>query len=864
VGSIAERATVDDADAIAPRGLTSAQAKTRLLEFGPNELPPEKSQSILATLWKIVREPMLVLLLLAAAVYGAIGSLQEGAMLVCFALFSIVIMIFQERRSENALQALRSLAAPVATVLRDGVKTRLSAVELVPGDVVLIAEGERVAADGEVIGAVELAVDESLLTGESVPVDKFAASTLSPLNESNQLHSGTVVVRGRGSMRVTATGTQTRTGRLGTALADVVAGPTHLQKTTASLVRFFGLLSAAVCLLLALYYGWTMHDWVQGILSGISLGMAMLPEEFPVALTIFLAVGAWHMAQHGVLVRHAAAVEALGAATCLCVDKTGTITENRMRVKCLDNGTDRFVVDAANVPSSLVPMLRAAYYASRLDTHDPIDLAIVDLARATIKEELDGQWKLLHEYGLTPERMAVSQVWRKPDGVIVVAAKGAPEAVAAFCRLKGGKERHTLDRAQKLATDGLRVLGVALCTLVDEDLPEDPQQFPFKFLGLVGFEDPIRVTVPSAIAAAKRAGMAVKLITGDFPETARAIAVAAGITSSQNVVTGEQIADLSQSELTALALSSEVFARIRPEQKLQLVTALQAGGQTVAMTGDGVNDAPALKAADIGIAMGERGTDVAKEASDLILLEEDFGNILNAVHVGRRIFDNLRKVMIYITAVHVPIAGLALLPVMFGLPIAVWPLHVVVLEVVIDSMCSIAFESTPAERDIMLRPPRPNTEPVVGPIQVGYGLLQGGVALAGVFGLYWACNAVGLNPDAARTMALIAMVTVNVGLVATNMAERSVFEGTRMRLPVVFWWIAGIAVVVMSSAITISPIRNMFAFDVPSAPQVLIAAAIGFAPLLIFEGLKLVSGVRKAVSPKEQVMKNGRSSSIAG
>ena len=819
-------------------GLSETEAQRRLAEVGPNEIPEAAARSFWRSLLGVASEPVLLLLIVAAVVYFVIGDAAEGVMLLVFALFTISLMVVQEQRSENALKALRELGAPVASVLRDGVERRIPARLVVPGDVALLSEGERVPADGEVIEAEGLSIDESLLTGESVAVDKLAAD--------NQAYAGTLVVRGHGAIHVTATGAGTETGKLGASLAAIVDGPTHLQRTTARLVRLFGIIAIIVCAGLVAYYGLALGDWLQGILSGIALGMAMLPEEFPVALAVLLAIGAWRLAQVRVLVRRSAVIEALGSATCLCVDKTGTLTENRMRLRLLDTGRESLELGSgALVAGPFAELLETALLASRRGSHDPMDLAIVDLADSAATLTGDNGRALEREYGLTPELLAVSQVWSEGDHRLMVASKGAPEAIVALCRLEPAAAEDVLARVHGLARRGLRVLGIAAAEVPDGDLPAAQHEFAFRFLGLAAFEDPVRSTVRSAVAEAHGAGIRIKMITGDYPETARAIATEAGLAVGAGVVTGGDLAAFGPEALARAACDVDVFARVRPDQKLSLVTALQAAGESVAMTGDGVNDAPALKAADIGIAMGKRGTAVAREAADIVLLDDDFNHIIDAVRMGRRIFDNLRKVIIYIAAIHVPIAGLALLPVLFGLPVALWPLHVVILEMVVDSMCAIAFETTPAERDLMRRPPRRRTESVAGLPQILLGLLQGTILLVAVFGIYWGMLAAGTDDDIARAMTLITLVAGDVGLVFVNSSQRAALAGGSTLPHKWFWIIGGTVTALMVAALAVPALRDLFYFGLPSPGQIVLALGAALAALATIDLLRLIPAVRR-------------------
>jgi len=825
-------------------GLTSAEAQRRLGQYGPNSLPSARPPTFWDRLLRLAREPMLILLLLAAVIYFVLGSMAEGIMLMLFAVFSISLMLIQERRSEDALAALQQLSAPIARVRRDGEDIRLAAADLVPGDLVILNEGERVPADGILLAATHLAIDESLLTGESLPVDKTASPT-DLLPTTNRVFGSTLVVNGHGVARLTETGARTETGKLGSSLASIVPEETHLQQATGRLVRVFGILALFVCGGLAVYYGLARQDWLQGILSGIALGMAMLPEEFPVALAIFLAIGSWRLAQVGVLVRRAAAVEALGATTCLCVDKTGTITENRMQLRYLDDGATRLDVRQATIlPAGFRLLLRGARYASRRGGYDPMDLAVFDLADSVLASDLDEDFGLEREYGLTTTLLAISQAWRDSRGGLFVATKGAPEAVIGMCAMRPEDAASMIERAHELARRGLRVLAVAEAGWDAEVLPEDPRQFAFRCLGLLAFEDPVRASVPAAVAAAHAAGVQVKMITGDFPATARTIAAEAGIPSAE-VVTGDELRKASPAQLQHWARTVSVFARVRPEQKLQLVDALQAVGETVAMTGDGVNDAPALRSADIGIAMGKRGTDVAREAAGIVLLDEDFGRIIEGIRLGRRIFDNLCKVIIYIAAVHIPVAGLGLLPVVLGMPIVIWPLHVVVLEMVVDSMSSLAFEDTPPEPDIMRRPPRRRSESVAALPQLLYGLAQGTAVLVAAFGVYAGALALGVDVDVARAMTIVTTIIGNLGLVLSNSSQTSVFAGTLPRPQPLFLPIAAVTLTLIALAIYVPALRELFYFGVPSGGELVVAVAAALGAFILVEAGKLLAPVRR-------------------
>ncbi|MFZ4604694.1 MAG: cation-translocating P-type ATPase [Caulobacter sp.] len=805
------------------RGLDELEAATRLAEEGPNALPPPAARGLVRIIIETMREPMFLLLVGAATLYLFLGDLAEGLFLMGGALATIGLVVLQEARSERALAALRDLSQPHARVIRAGVERLIEARDLVPGDIVLIGEGERLPADGLLVAGDVLSVDESALTGESAPVSKR------PLEDGEQpdpdrppgdeagpdLYSGTLVVGGQAVARVSRTGPRTALGRIGVSLAAIVDEPTPLQKTAGRLVTWLGVMAIGFCAVVVVAYGLLRGDWVAGTLAGITVAIALIPEEFPMVLAVFLALGAWRLATHKVLVRRGAVIEALGGATVLCVDKTGTLTENRMRVARLWTETeDRAVAADGPGDGDCAALLNTAGQASAVHPVDPMDRAVRDLLTAPEAGlEPERVWPL------RPERMAVIQVWRGPGETRTAAAKGAPEAIFGLCRLAPAEAARLTAVVTRFAAEGLRVLGVAACA-VEGPFPDDPGAAPFRFEGLVGFLDPVRPDVPAALAEAAAAGISVVMITGDHPATALAIAAAAGIDVSGGVLLGPEIAALSPEALAARLPGVRVFARIAPEQKLLIVEALKTAGEVVAMTGDGVNDAPALEAAHIGIAMGKKGTDVARESADLVLMDDRFASIVGGVKLGRRIFVNLRKALIYVTAIHVPIAGLALIPVVLGLPQLLFPMHVVFLELVIDPVCAMVFEAEPGSATAMQRPPRRRNEALFGPTQIGLALLQGLGVLAGVLGLYlW--GLAHLSEPEARGLAFLALVTGNLVLALADAST----SGARLFAPHrrIYWAIAAAATAAMAVVLGVPVIASVFKVA-PSAPPLLALA----------------------------------------
>jgi Ca2+-transporting ATPase len=815
-----------------PRGLSRAEAAARLAADGPNELGTNQRRTLLAIVGEVVREPMFLLLLGAGAIYLAMGDPHEALVLLGFVLIIMSITILQERRTENALEALRDLSSPRALALRDGEPTRIPGREVVRGDILLLSEGDRIPADGLVLQAHELAADESMLSGESVAVAKFA--------DGGAVYAGTLVVRGQGVIQVSAIGHATELGRIGKSLQEIEVEASPLRSEIERLTVRLATIGVGVSLGLALLYWLLRGSALEALLAGITLAMSLLPQEFPVIMIVFFALGARRIAAHRVLTRRLNAIETLGETTVLCVDKTGTLTQNRMAVAALwANGRLLEVEDGlGDLPEPYHELLEYAVLASETEPHDPMELAFHQVAQAFLAqtEHLHPDWQLAREYELSPELLAMSHLWRNGGGLHdVVATKGAPEAIADLCHLSSEAWLPIRLQAERMADDGLRVLGVAKARHeVARDWPEIQHEFEFEFVGLIGLADPLRAEVPGAVAECREAGIRVVMITGDHPRTARAIARAAGL-DSRAVLSGAELAVLDAVELAARVAEVDVFARVSPQQKLAIVEALKARGEVVAMTGDGVNDAPALKSAHIGIAMGKRGTDVAREAAALVLLEDDFTAIVSAIRMGRRIFANLRQAMIYTLAVHVPIIGLSVLPLLFGLPLILAPIHIAFLELVIDPACSVVFEAERAAQNLMRQPPRSVSEHLVSGRQLALGLVHGALVTLVAVALYvWLLNGA-VEAEVARALAFIVLVTGNAVLIFSARTPDSGWRKLFGKLTSVTAWVLGGTLLGLLTITSVPLISGAFAFHTPTLQQGMLAFVLGLAMLGPFE-----------------------------
>ncbi len=830
-------------------GLSTVEAARRLAAEGPNALPSGTHRTLWHIIWDAAHEPMFLLLLAAALLYLVLGDLREGLFLFGMVVLMLGLTLYQEGKTERALEALRDISSPRALVVRDGQRRQIDSREVVRGDLIVLAEGDRVPADGILIAGSDMQADESLLTGESVAVRKaIATDDTAPARPGGDdlpfVYSGTLVVQGHGIARVTNVGAHSEIGRIGAALQQLGPQSSPLQKQTARLVTTFALLGIGLSLLLVLAYGLLHGDWLQALLAGIALAMSMLPEEFPVVLTVFPALGAWRLARQQVLTRRLAAIETLGATSVLCVDKTGTLTENRMTVASLHAGGEQFTVDyaaPAELPEAFHTLVEFSILGSAITPFDPMEQAFHRLGQHFLAntEHLHRDWSLEQEYPLTPELRAMAHAWKAVDrDDYVVAAKGAPEAVIDLCHLDSARQQSISAAADVMARQGLRVLGVAQARFSGTSWPRHEHDFDFEFLGLIGLADPLRPDIPDAMRQCHQAGIRVIMITGDYPITAGTIAHQAGIATGATL-TGEQLADMDDAELRTRIHDVSVCARIAPEQKLRIVQALKANGEIVAMTGDGVNDAPALKAAHVGIAMGKRGTDVAREAASLVLLDDRFASIVHAVRLGRRIFSNMQKSMTYILSMHVPIAGMALLPVFLGWPILLYPMHIVFLELIIDPACSLAFENEPAEADSMRMPPRDPNAALFGGWTLALATLQGLGALAATIAAYsWAIRA--LPEPEARAFAFAALIIANLALIFSNRSRTSsIVESLRAPNPVL-WTVTAATLGLLALALYLPFLSKVFRFAPLTMAELAIACSIGIASVLWFEVLKLV------------------------
>ncbi|MDE0878709.1 MAG: cation-translocating P-type ATPase [Sphingomonas bacterium] len=836
-------------------GLTAVAAGERLVADGPNELPRAGRRSALRIVLEVLREPMLALLLVGGVAYLLLGDLTEALILLGFATFSVAVTVIQETRTEHVLEALRDLSSPRALVIRDGARVRVAGREVVRDDLLVLEQGDRIAADAVLVDANDLQTDESLLTGESLPVGKIVADagdgTHRPGGDGQPfVYAGSLVARGSGIARVLATGPHSEIGRIGQSLATLDTEAPRLRRETTRIVTWCAIGGGAIALLVVLLYGLLRGGWIEAVLAGIAIGMSMLPEEFPVVLTVFLAMGAWRIGKVGVLTRRAAAIETLGSATILCTDKTGTLTENRMSLAelWLPSGTTLALKADAAVPDAFHNLIATAALASAATPSDPMEIALHE-ARIAVPAISPPASTLAHAYALRPDLLAMSNIW-DDSGTLTIAAKGAPEAIASLCHLAPEALAAMTVAVEALAVRGIRVLAVATATAPDRHWAKSQHDYDFTLAGLVGLADPLRPSVVAAIAECRSAGIRVVMITGDYAATARSIATQAGIAEG-DVLTGADLAALDDAQLAERLKTVTVFARIMPEQKLRIVQAFKADGEIVAMTGDGVNDAPSLKAAHIGIAMGKRGTDVAREASAMVLLDDDFGSIVQSVRLGRRIYDNIRKAMAFIFAVHVPIAGLALLPLVFGLPILFGPIHIALLEMVIDPVCALVFEAERDEDDIMRRPPRDPAESLFSLPMIVWSVFQGFIAFGMLSTLFFVETKAGMPDTELRALIFFALVAEIIALILVNRSfSASLGEALGRHNAALRYVLVAIASVT-ALVLFLPQAQTLLGFGSIAWSDMALAAGLGVVLLIVLEACKpLVRHLTTRASPR--------------
>ncbi len=834
-------------------GLNDLEVKNQLAQYGFNELPTSIKKNILDIFLEIMREPMFILLVSSAIIYVFLGDYREGLILLTATTGIIFITFFQYRKAENALAALSKLSSPEALVFRNNKRVKIPGREIVPNDIVFLNEGDRAVADAILLEAHDLWMDEALLTGESIPLLKTAVpNALFPFenqrtssNSTHLIYAGTLVVQGSGIVKIISTGLSSRLGKIGIALKDIKEDATRLQLEMKALINRLFFIGVIISIAVVIAYYVSRGGIINAILNGISTSMAVLPEEFPVVLTVFLAIGAWRLSKIQVLTRKPSAIETLGAITVLCVDKTGTITMNSMEIAFIYDGIHLLGKDELqeNKPASF-ELIQIARLASTANGLNPMENAIFKTIELhPLINELYpflNKEQVIHAYPLSNNCPSMTNFYAsKEDKLFYGFSKGAPEQIFKLCGLDDVEVEMHKEMLHSLAHQSLRVIAIATATYDNQTFPKEQSDLKLNFKGLIAFQDPIRPEVPKAITECIAAGVKVKMITGDFPITAKSIANQIGIDKEAVVITGDQMDAMSDTQLLAEMNRINVFARVVPSQKLRIVNLLKMQNEVVAMTGDGVNDAPALKAAHIGIAMGKRGTEVAREAASLVLLDDNFASIVAAIRQGRKIYDNLEKAMGYILAIHIPIIGLTLLPVLYtSIPFILMPLHIISLELVIDPVSSIAFETEAEEKNIMNRRPRNVKSRFFGTNKILVSLSKGCCIFIAILFVLFIGRQNNLNDQAIRATCYAALVLGNTTLILTSLSKTRPFYALLKNKNWAAIGILFLSIILLYSAVNYSTLQSLFKFQSPGIQGFYPVFTASIFLFIIFEFLK--------------------------
>lgn len=804
-------------------------------KHGDNRIHYKKESRLLHIVKSLIKEPMVLLLLAASVIYFITGHVGDGIFLASAIVLVSAISLYQDTRSRNALEKLKEFTRPTCKVIRNGKEENIKTEEIVIGDKLVVEEGTSIAADGVILHSNDFSVNESILTGESLAVYKDASKT------DNQIFSGTTVAGGLAIAEVIAIGSETRLGKIGSSLESIQEESTPLELQIGNFVKKMALVGAVVFFIV-----WGINYLRSGmvldsLLKALTLAMSILPEEIPVAFTTFMAMGAWRLMKMGIVVKQMKTVETLGSATVICTDKTGTITENRMRLAKLyllsNNSISDFNIKVTDAEKELIQL---AMWASEPIPFDTMEIALHQAYSDTSPTDKRKEYRMFHEYPLSGVPPMMTHLFRNNSGQRIIAAKGSPEAIMEVCDLSEIEKQHIEHAIHQIAAEGYRVLAVAESSFEGEDFPDTQQQFRFQFKGLVAFYDPPKKGIQEVFENFYKAGIKVKIVTGDYAATTQAIARQVGFRGSDKSLSGDDLMLLSENELEKRIEDTQLFTRMYPEAKLKLINALKAKREIVAMTGDGVNDGPALKAAHIGIAMGRKGTEIAKQAASLILIEDDLSKMVDAVAMGRKIYTNLKKAIQYIISIHIPIILTVFIPLALGwkYPNIFSPVHIIFLELIMGPTCSLIYENEPIEKNAMLQKPRPFTNTFFEGRELATSILQGLMITVGTLVAYQYAVAEGFNEAVTRTMSFTVLISANIFLTLVNRSfEYSLLTTLRYKNNLVLL-IISITLVLMGLLLFVKPLTHFFEFEQPSISTLLISILIGFVSVIWYEGVK--------------------------
>jgi Ca2+-transporting ATPase len=817
------------------KGLTEKEVVKSRTKYGANSLEFKDENSFFISIKSLAKEPMVIMLLVASTIYFISGKSGDGIFLSSAIVFVSAISLYQDSRSRNALAKLKSYTQPGCKVIRNGVVTEIKSDEIVVGDSLMVEEGSSVAADGIIVHSNDFSVNESILTGESLAAYKDKTS------EDHFVYRGTTVASGLAIATITAVGLETRLGKIGKSIEEIQEEKTPLEKQISNFVKKMVIAGAVVFITVWGINYFRSANILASFLGALTLAMSVLPEEIPVAFTTFMALGAWRLMKMGVVVKQMKTVETLGSATVICIDKTGTITENKMSLaKLYVLSTNRISDPHEAAHPTEIELIQLAMWASEPIPFDPMEMALHSAySQFMVKDERE-QYKMVHEYPLEGKPPMMTHFFESKSGKRIIAAKGAVEALIQVSNLSGTEKKQLDQAVNLLAIEGYRVLGVGESTLTGNDFPVSQQELEFTFKGLVAFYDPPKKNIRQVFEHFYAAGIAVKIITGDNALTTASIAKQVGFKGYEKSLSGDELMKLSDSELQRAVGNTQVFTRMFPEAKLRIVNALKAGNEIVAMTGDGVNDGPALKASHIGIAMGKRGSELAKQSSSLILVDDDLSRMVDAVAVGRKIYTNLKKAIRYIISIHIPIILTVFIPLAAGwiYPNIFSPIHIIFLELVMGPTCSIIYENEPIERNTMLQKPRPYTSTFFNWKELSISIIQGIVITMGTLFAYQYAVQSGYNEPLTRTLVFTVLITSNVVLTLVNRSfHESIFTTIRYKNNLVLL-IIGITLLITALVLFVKPLSLFFGFETLTICQLLLAAGIGFCSVIWYEFVK--------------------------
>jgi Ca2+-transporting ATPase len=816
-------------------GLTDEQVTAAREKFGYNRLAYKKENGFFEALKSLAKEPMVLLLLVAATIYFTSGDIGDGVFLAAAIVLVATISLYQDSRSRNALEKLKSFTKPACRVIRNGEEVDIKSEELVVGDCLVVEEGASVAADGTIIHSNDFSVSESILTGESLAVYKDKASA------DNFIYQGTTVASGLAIATVTAIGNDTKLGKIGKTLESIKEQKTPLEQQVNNFVLKMVMVGVAVFLIVWGINYFHSFNILDSLLKALTLAMSILPEEIPVAFTTFMALGAWRLMKMGIVVKQMKTVETLGSATVICTDKTGTITQNKMSLAKLYVFSTDTVADAAGgLGDDEKDLIRLAMWSSEPIPFDPMEVALHDAYLKQVKEDERPLYKMVHEYPLGGKPPMMTHLFENNNGKRIIAAKGAPEAIMQACGLSATDIQQTEAAIKALTTEGYRVLGVGEASFDGNDFPEKQQDFNFAFKGIIAFYDPPKENIQQVLESFYTAGITVKIVTGDNAATTTAIAKQTGFRGYDKSISGDELVQLDGKALNGMVEHVQVFTRMFPEAKLKIINALKANNEIVAMTGDGVNDGPALKAAHIGIAMGKKGTEIAKQAASLILLEDDLSKMVDAVAMGRRIYTNLKKAIQYIISIHIPIVLTVFLPLALGwlYPNIFTPVHIIFLELIMGPTCSIIYENEPMEKNTMQQNPRPFTSTFFNWKELAGSMVQGLAITAGTLAVYQYAVMQAYSEAHTRSMVFVVLIAANIFLTLVNRSFYYSVLTTLLYKNNLVLLIITATVAITGLLLYVPPLAQFFKFQPLSAGQLIVSIAAGFICVIWFEAVK--------------------------